>query len=242
MPQFIARSPQRLASPLMAALIVSLAAGCATTSSGPANPKLVGRWQIDQAASDLVDTKVSSAIERTEVQMRKHAGSNGYGNGGTYGGPGPRGGGGGGGGGAQDNGPNDMGDDTAPTSLEDFDAFRRLGPDFQEIRRRLLGVLTPPRQLQFDIGGDYVRVKSDTAPPYDYHSDDEFSRIDEYGVAKIDSGWKESAFELRARYSSRAVLLKHYEVDGRSDTLSVTYHLSDPMVGKIELTSVYHRG
>jgi hypothetical protein len=224
----------------MAALIVSLAAGCATTGSGPANPKLAGRWQIDQAASDLVDTKVSNAIEHTEAQLRKHAGSSGYGNGGTYGGPGPRRG--GGGGGAQDNGPNDMGDDTAPTSLEDFDAFRRLGPDFQEIRRRLLGVLTPPMQLQLDIGGDYVRIKSDMAPPYDYHSDDEFSRIDEYGVAKIDSGWKVSAFELRARYSSHAVLLKHFEVDARSDTLSVTYHLNDPMVGKIDLTSVYHRG
>jgi len=248
MPQLIARLPQRLASPLLAALIVSLLSGCATTGGAPANPSLSGRWQIDQAASDLVDTKVSIAIETTEAQLRKHPGNSGYGNGGTYGGGygrggGGRGPGGGGGGGTPDNGPVDSGDDTAPTSLEDFDAYKRLGPDFQEIRRRLLGVLTPPSQLQFESGSDYVRIKSDNAPPFDYHPDDEFSRIDEYGTAKIESGWTTgNAFELRARYSSHARLVKHYEVDARKDTLTVTYHLSDPMVGKIDLSSVYHRG
>jgi hypothetical protein len=253
MPQLIARSPQRLASPLLAALIVSLVSGCATTSSAPANPSLSGRWQIDKAASDLVDTKVSNAIEATEAQLRKHAGNSGYGNGGTYGGGygrggggrGPGGGGPGGGGGPPDNGQGDTGDtgdDTAPTSLEDFDAFKRLGPDFAEISRRLLGVLTPPNQLQFESGSDYVRIKSDNAPPFDYHPDDEFSRIDEYGTAKIDSGWTPgNAFELRARYSSHATLVKHFEVDARKDTLTVTYHLRDPMVGKIDLSTVYHR-
>jgi len=238
----------QLISPLLAVLIVSLASGCATTASAPANPSLSGRWQIDKSASDLVDTKVSIAVENTEAQLRKHAGNSGYGNGGTYGGGygrggGGRGPGGGGGGAPPDNGQTDSGDDTAPTSLEDFDAFKRLGPDFAEIRRRLLGVLTPPNQLQFDTGSDYVRIRSDNAPPYDYHTDDEFSRIDEYGTAKIDSGWKPgNAFELRARYSSHAVLVQHFEVDARKDTLTVTYHLRDPMVGKIDLSSVYHRG
>jgi len=250
MPQLTARSPQQLASALLAFLMLSIASGCATTSSAPANPTLTGRWQIDKAASDLVDTKVSIAIAATEAQLRKHAGSSGYGNGGTYGGGGygrrgggGPGGGGGGGGGPPDNGPVDSGDDTAPTSLEDFDAFRRLGPDFAEIRRQLVKVLTPPNQLQLESGSDYVRIKSDNAPPFDYHPDDEFSRIDEYGAAKIDSGWTaDKAFELRARYSTHAALVEHFEVDARTDTLTVTYHLRDPMVGKIDVNSVYHRG
>jgi len=245
MPHLIARPPPRLGSALLAALIVSLVSACATTGSAPANPILSGRWQIDQAASDLVDTKVSIAIENTEARLRKHAGSSGYGNGGTYGGGYGRGGGGGagrGGGGTPDNGQTDSGDETMPTSLEDFDAFRRLGPDFAGMRRQLLEVLTPPRQLQFDTGSDYVRIRPDNAPPFDYHPDDQFSRIDEYGTAKIDSGWVGNAFELRARYSSHATLLEHFEVDARTDTLTVTYHLNDPMVGKIDLRSVYHRG
>jgi hypothetical protein len=242
MPHLIARPPPRLGSPLLAALIVSLVSACATTASVPASPVLSGRWQIDQAASDLVDTKVSTAIENTEARLRKHAGSSGYGNGGTYGGGYGRGGGGAGRGGTPDSGQDDNGDDTTPTSLEDFDAFRRLGPDFAGMRRQLLEVLTPPRQLQLDTGSDYLRIRPDNAPPFDYHPDDQFSRIDEYGTAKIDSGWIGSAFELRARYSSHATLVEHFEVDARTDTLIVTYHLNDPMVGKIDLRSVYRRG
>jgi hypothetical protein len=45
-----------------------------------------------------------------------------------------------------------------------------------------------------------------------------------------------------ARYSSHATLLEHYEVDARNDTLRVTYHLRDPMVGKIDVSFAYHRG
>jgi hypothetical protein len=78
-------------------------------------------------------------------------------------------------------------------------------------------------------------------PPRDYHTDEEFSRIDEYGTAKIDAGWSGNAFELQARYSSHARLIEHYAVDSRTDTLTVSYHLQDPMVGKIDLNNVYRR-
>jgi|GEM_PF-1467754 hypothetical protein len=242
MPQLIALSRRWLASPLMAALILSLTSACATTTPAPTTPILSGHWQLDKAASDLVDTKVSAAIADTEAQLRKHAGQSGYGNGGTYGGSsGRRGGGGRGGGGTAGGGQGGTGDGT-DSSGEDFDAFRQLGPDFVEIRRRLMGVLTPPVHLQFDTGTDLVRITPDSVPPFDYHADEEFSRIDEYGTAKIDAGWSGNAFVLRARYSSHATLVEHYKVDARTDTLTVTCHLRDPMVGKIDVSSVYHRG
>jgi hypothetical protein len=143
------------------------------------------------------------------------------------------------GGGAQAGGGGGQDTDNAG---QEFDAFRPLGPDFAETRRRLVQVLTPPTRLQVDTGTDFVRIAPDAVPPRDYHPDEEFSRIDEYGTAKIDAGWKGNAFELQARYSSHATLIEHYEVDARSDTLKVTYHLRDPMVGKIDISSVYHRG
>jgi hypothetical protein len=47
---------------------------------------------------------------------------------------------------------------------------------------------------------------------------------------------------MSSRYSTHAALVEHFEVDARTDTLTVTYHLRDPMVGKIDVNSVYHRG
>jgi hypothetical protein len=242
MPQSPAPSRRPLAPALIAALIITLAAACATTATAPANPKLSGHWELDRSQSDLVDSKVTAAIAEWEARLRKHNGDlavdngGGSGSGGGYGGRRH----GGGGGGAAPSG-GDSGQDYDPAGQE-FDAFRPLGPDFAEIHRQLVQVLSPPTLLKVSTGSDYVRIESDAMPPRDYHTDEEFGRIDEYGTAKIDSDWKGDAFELSARYSSHATLLEHYEVDARNDTLRVTYHLRDPMVGKIDVSFAYHRG
>ena len=197
-----------------------------------------GRWQLDKSASDLVETKVNAAVSAWQAKWRKRSGNSDAGNaGGGYGGRGGRRG--GTGGSAHGGSGNDQGSDY---SGEEFDLFRPLAPDFAGVRRRLVQVLTPPDTIKFDTGTDFVRIAPDSVPPRDYHTDEEFSRIDEYGTAKIDAGWSGDAFELRARYSSHATLIEHYAVDARTDTLTVTYHLNDPMVGKIDLNSVYHRG
>jgi len=246
MPQIPALSRYPLASALLAellaALVMSLGAGCASvTPTAPANPLVTGHWQLDKTASDLVDTKVSAAIAQWQAKLRKRYGDTVPGNppaaAGASGGRGGRRG--GGGSGDQDGSGSGQGD--YQYSGEDFDAFRPLGPDFAEVRRRLILVLTPPDSIKFDTGSDFVRIAPDSVPPRDYHTDEEFSRIDEYGTAKIDAGWSGDAFELQARYSSHASLIEHYAVDARTDTLTVTYHLRDPMVGKIDLNSVYHR-
>lgn len=237
MPQFPAPSRRSLASALIATLTLMLGTACSTvTATAPAHPMVSGHWQLDKSASDLVDTKVSEAISDWEARLRRHSGDAAVDNGGAGGSYGGRRGGGGGTQGGSGAGSG------ADSSGEEFDAFKPLGPDFPEIRRRLVQVLTPPTSLQVETGSDFVRIGSDSLPPRDYHPDEEFSRIDEYGAAKIDSGWAGDAFELQAHYSSRATLVEHYEVDPRTDRLTVTYHLRDPMVGKIDLSSVYHRG
>jgi hypothetical protein len=242
MPQLPALSRRPLAPALLATLTFSLTLGCATVSpTAPANPLVAGRWQLDKSASDLVETKVTEAVSAWQAKLRKRNGGRDIGTGGAggAGGYGNRGGRhGGAGGGDQDGSGSGQGD--YQYSGEDFDAFRPLGPDFAQVQRRLVQVLTPPESIKFDTGTDYVRIAPDSVPPRDYHTDEEFSRIDEYGTAKIDAGWSGNAFELQARYSSHATLIEHYEVDAH-DTLRVTYHLSDPMVGKIDVTNVYHR-
>ena len=230
MPQFPAPSHRLLASTLIATLALVLGTACYTMSAtAPAHPLVTGHWQLDQSASDLVDTKVSTAVSNWETKLRKQHGDMAVDNGSR----GARRGGRGGAGGA--------GSGLGAEYGEEFDAFRPLGPDFPGIRRRLVQVLTPPASLQVAAGSDFVRIAPDNLPPRDYHPDEQFSHIDEYGTATIDSGWSGNAFELRARYSSSATLIEHYQVDPRTDTLTVTYHLRDPMVGKIDLSSVYHR-
>jgi hypothetical protein len=238
-----------LASAMVAASMLSLSAGCASVSpTAPANPQVVGRWQLDKSASDLVDMKVDAAISAWQARLRKRsgyydasAGTGGYGaRGGRHGG-GP-------GGGSQDGGSQGgdvqggMIDQSGENTGEEVDLARPLAPDFAGVRQRLIQVLTPPLMLSIDTGPELVRIAPDSIPGRDYHTDEELSRIDEYGTARIDAGWSGDAFELQARYSSRAKLVEHYAVDAHGNTLTVTCHLSDPMVGKIDLSSVYHRG
>jgi len=233
---------------MVAASVLCLGTACASMSStAPANPQVTGRWALDKSASDLVDTKVDAAISAWEAKLRKRSGYyDYYGNAGTSTGYGSRGGrhsGQGGdtqGGGSPDGaqvGADMIGDNPG----EEIDLARPLPPDFEGIRVRLIQVLTPPLSLRIETGPDLVRIAPDSIPARDYHTDEELSRIDEYGTARIEAGWSGDVFELQARYSSRAKLAEEYAVGAHGNTLTVTYHLTDPMVGKIDVSSVYHR-
>ena len=237
MPHFPAPS-HRLAKLASAALIFTLAAACSTTSpTAPANPLVTGHWTLDKSASDLVDSKVDAAVSAWAEKVRKHnpyadngaAAAAGYGGHGTNHG---------GNTGASDTDPNG---DYASVG-EEFDMARPVAPDYEGVHRRLVQVLTPPAVLKFETAPDYVRIAPDNMPARDYHTDEEISRIDEYGAARIDAGWHGNEFELKARYYGGANLVEQFDVDARNNTLRVTYHLRDPMVGKIEVNSVYHRG
>lgn len=237
MPHFPAPS-HRLVLLTSAVLVLTLAAACATTSpTAPANPLVVGRWTLDKAASDLVDSKVDVAVSAWAEKVRKHSpyADNGAAAAAGYGGHGTRH---GGSTGSSDVDPNG---DYASVG-EDFDMARPVAPDYEGVHRRLLQVLTPPTILKVEVAPDSVRLTSDNVPSRDYHTDEEISRIDEYGTARLDAGWNGNEFELKARYYGGANLEQLYEVDARTDTLRVTYHLRDPQVGKIEINSVYHRG
>jgi hypothetical protein len=235
MPHFPAPS-HRLATLASAALILTLAAACTTTSTAPANALVTGRWTLDKSASDLVDNKVDAAVSAWAEKMRKRnpyvdngaAAAAGYGQGANRGGNG------------RSTDPDQTGDYSSYG--EQFDMYRPMAPDYEGVHRRLMQLLNPPAVLKFESAPDYVRIAGDNVPSRDYHTDEEISRIDEYGTARIDAGWSGNEFELKARYYGGANLVELFEVDPRTDTLRVTYHLRDPMVGKIDVSSVYHRG
>jgi hypothetical protein len=235
MPHFPAPS-HWLATLASAALILTLTSACATTSPNPpANPLVVGHWRLDKSASDLVDSKVDAAVSAWAEKMRKRspyadngaAAASGYGRGAHHGG---------------NTGDSDVDPNGDYASVgEEFDMLRPVAPDYEGVHRRLVQVLTPPAVLKLETAPDYVRIAPDNMPARDYHTDEELSRIDEYGTARIDAGWNGNEFELKARYYGGANLVELFEVDARTDTLRVTYHLRDPNVGKIEVNSIYHR-
>jgi len=166
----------------------------AVQASRRPHPPTAGRrpLELDKSASDLVDTKVDAAISAWEAKLRKRSGYYDYGNTSTAGGLGGRAGRPGGGqGGPQGGDPQAGGslDQSGENSGEEVDLARPLPPDFAGIRQRLVQVLTPPVTLRIETGPDLVRIAPDGIPPRDYHTDEELSRIDEYGTARIEAGW-----------------------------------------------------
>jgi hypothetical protein len=202
---------------------------CTTTSTAPSDPHLAGRWQLDKPSSDDADAKISAAIDEAESKLRKRLANAGFT---QYEQPNSphhgRGGGNPPAGGPELNG-------------EEFSQTGYIGPDFNELRRNLQRVLGSPNLLTIDVKPDYVRLAGDDAPPRDYPPDDQFTRMDEYGTARIDTSWSGSTFRLRARYQSKATVTESYTADEHAGTLTVVRHLIDPVAGKLTVRAVYRR-
>jgi hypothetical protein len=237
---------------LGAALILGCMAGCASVAVAPADSPLSGTWVLDKAASDNVEAKVSQALASAEDKLRKRRERYGYdttdsgtaGNGPAAGGRGGRRGGGQGGagqgGGGQSGTPSGGDSDNFDAPGDEFGSQGMLGPDFAGLRTRLMQALFVPMKLKIEVLAEVVRITPDDVPSRDYHLGEEFSRFDEYGTAKIDSSWKDNAFVLRARYTG-ASRVERYELTPHSDTLTLTRQVVDPIVGKLNINSVYHR-
>jgi hypothetical protein len=223
---------RRLALPLAIAFALGLNTACTSTSTAPQSPRLSGQWQLDRTASDDADAKISEAIEQAESKLRKRLAEAGFSqydqNSGNGGGHRARHGGSG-------------NSDSTELNGEEFSQTGFIGPDFAALRRNLHQALGSPQSLTIDVKPDAVRLAADNGPPRDYPSGDEFTRIDEYGTAHIDTSWSGPTFNLRARYSSKATMSESYTADDRTDTLTVMRHLTDPVVGKLSVRSVYRR-
>jgi hypothetical protein len=213
------------------ALCSVLLGACATTQAPP-DSGLSGQWRLDAAASDNIAMVVSGAVSKAQARLRRRN-ARFFGRSGGAG-PGVAGGNAGGGGDADNGG----GEDDTATDV--FGDNPRIGPDFRELRSRLMDALGASASLALGVRPGTVEVQRDQLPPRDYQPGERTTRYDEYGTAILSSAWDGKAFELRQRYTSGARLTERYEV-GTGGTLLYTRTLQDPTVGKVQVKSVYHR-
>jgi len=213
-----------LSIPLCAAALTA----CATTQA-PSDSGLAGHWRLDPAASDNVTTLVASAVARAQARLRRHHGSAAFAG---------RGGGGAGGanGGAGDSGQDEQ-FDTAGDLLGNGGT---IGPDFRELRQRLMDALSTSTTLVVSVQPDEVDIQRDDLPARQYQPGESITRYDEYGTANLSSRWQGRAFELRERYTSGARLEEFYEIDPGGALLYLRT-LRDPTVGKLQVKSIYRR-
>jgi hypothetical protein len=225
--------PKRIAL-AAACTILCLSAACTTTTTAPAQPHVGGEWHLDPAASEAPDSKIAPALAEAESKLRKrlvNAGFDQYDGGGSTNGHRRRGGTSGG----------DTTNSGAQLNGDEFSATGYIGPDFAGLRARLRQVLSPPRVLSIEVQPDSVRLTGDNIPSRDYSPGDDFTRIDEYGTARIGTWWDGDAFVLRAKYDSHATVLERYAADERAGTLTVTRKVVDPIAGKIAVRAIYRR-
>ena len=125
-------------------------------------------------------------------------------------------------------------------AANNFDLGARIGPNFQQLRQRLLQTLASPTTLTFTVLSGEVKIERDGLPGRDYQPGDTITRFEEYGTAQLRSAWKDHAFVLTERYTSGARLEERYALDAHG-ALVYTRSLRDPTIGRIQIRSVYRR-
>jgi hypothetical protein len=108
-------------------------------------------------------------------------------------------------------------------------------------RKRLADDLRPPENLVIAFKGDAVEITRDTDEVRSFQPDQTVSRIDTSGAASVTSGWSERAFEIRARYTNKAVRNWRLAVDTATDTLHLQFEADDPVFGRLVMQTVYRR-
>ena len=202
-------------------LLTLLLAACASAPPPSAGTDISGAWKLDVKASDDVNTRIDQAIATAEEKRRRlhRPDMNGQvpDNRGVGAGPGPL-----------------SGTAEAPFTP-------RLGPNFKEMRAQLRDVLAVPTTLNIDAVPDLVRIQADGTSPREYRPGSTFTRFDEYGTARITPNWSGTNFQLTSHYLVHGSRSDQYHVDKTADTLTVTFELADPDLGKLVLRSLYRR-
>lgn len=215
-----------LPSTLLALAAVAAFAGCASTP-GTADPQLQGHWRVDSAASDDATARITNAIgsaQKREAARRRRAATE------FSARPG----------GSSEGGAGEAGTGDDDEAANNFDLGARIGPNFQQLRQRLLQTLASPTTLTFTVLSDDVQIERDGLPGREYQPGDTITRFEEYGTAQLRSAWKDHAFVLTERYTSGARLEERYALDAHG-ALVYTRSLRDPTIGRIEIRSVYRR-
>ncbi len=181
---------------------------------------LAGDWQLDPKSSDDFEGKLGPLLERQRERMRPRrnqiiaAGSRRGGDGdSSAGGPGS----------------------------DELDALVMPPEEPDKVRTRLGNELRPPASLRIAIAGDVVEVTGDAEPARQYSPGQSVSRIDSTGAASLASGWDQSAFVVRARYTNRGSRRWRYELEPSGAVLRLSFEADDPEFGNFKLQTRYRR-
>lgn len=210
------------------ALSVLLYAGCASVQLAPADARIQGDWVLDRTASDntaaRIDAIVAVEVAKQRARRRPPADASPADSAGTAG---------------TGQTPGDENDDDD----FDLDAVRRGPPrtDINALRARLQQTFITPAVLHIEVNAGAVRLTPRGLPGREYRPGEQTSRIDEFGAAHLDSNWSNDGFVLTERYRIGMTRIERYAVDLQTGNLVITRSLSDPVAGKVQLRSIYHR-
>jgi hypothetical protein len=113
--------------------------------------------------------------------------------------------------------------------------------DPEKLRARLADDLRPSATLRIAMSGDGLEITRDGEPTRQFLPTQSVSRIDSSGAARVDCGWDQGAFVIRAKYTNHGARSWRLEHDVASDTLRVTFKANHPDYGQLELHTLYRR-
>jgi hypothetical protein len=91
------------------------------------------------------------------------------------------------------------------------------------------------------MSGDGLEITRDSEPTRQFLPAQTVSRIDSSGTARLDCGWDQGAFVIRAKYTNHGARSWRLEHDVATDTLRITFKASHPDYGQLELHTLYRR-
>jgi hypothetical protein len=113
--------------------------------------------------------------------------------------------------------------------------------DPDKMRTRLGDDLRPAAALRIALAGEGVEITRDAEPTRLFMPTQSVSRIDSSGAARLECGWDQGAFVIRAKYTNHGARSWRLEHDATADTLRVTFVASNPEYGHLELHTLYRR-
>ncbi len=190
---------------------VLLAFGCQSLGPKPtaAGATMNGSWQVDLAASDDFDRKLTPLVQqvhRHEMPRVSQATDPAAGGGGVR-----------------------------------IDPLLMPPEDPAKLRTRLGDDLRPAATLRIALVGEGVEITRDAEPTRQFLPTQSVSRIDTSGASRLDCGWDQGAFVIRAKYTNRGARSWRLEHDAATDTLKVTFKANNPEFGQLEVHTLYRR-
>jgi hypothetical protein len=204
---------------LPALCLLAFAASPAARAEPRADMRLAGDWQLDTRASDNFDELLGKRAEALRLKRNaRHGGMRGGGPGGPDGGDA----------GVDAHGVPMLTNEPPPESRD-------------ELRERLGETYRPPEHLQIRADDDEVRMLGDTAPERIYNLQETVTRMDLSGTASLRSSWTGNGLQVESRYTNRSHSTQRFVVDRSGSVLNVSLELTEPIGGKLQVHSVYHR-